>query len=84
MILVETGFGSRQFAPEVYQLGSTEMRRIGAELWFMNQSQIAWTQVGRFLSSPENAIRALRDSGFEIPGNGIESIAKLLDASTLL
>ncbi len=63
---------SRQFKPETYHVGATEIRKIGPELWFVNESHVTWTHLGNFMSAPDKTIRALRENGFDIPNASLD------------
>jgi hypothetical protein len=40
---------SSHIKPEIFRLGATEVRKVGPEIWFMNESQLAWTHIGNIV-----------------------------------
>ena len=66
-----------QSKPETCMLGDTEVRKVGSEIWFMNQSQIAWAHVGILVRSRDKTIRALRENGFRITDDELDSFIRV-------
>jgi hypothetical protein len=58
--------GQHRLGTETYELSGARVRKVGTEMWFMNETRIVWTHRGNLVSDPEKTARALRECGFEI------------------